>query len=67
MGRAALAAKDAARAEQTWMKLLELDPRSDIAAQAHFGLAELYRDAGKSSEAEREMSAYRELKAPQGN
>ena len=55
-------AKDTARAEQAWMRLLAIDQKSDFAAQAHFGLAALYRNAGKTAEADREMALYQELK-----
>jgi Tfp pilus assembly protein PilF len=61
LGRAMFAADDAAGAEKSWMKLLEIDRSGEFAAQAHLGLATLYRRAGKSPEAEREMAAYQQL------
>ena len=62
LGRAAFAAQDAARAEASWIKLLGLDKGSGLAASAHLGLSALYRQAGRSLEANREMAAYEELK-----
>ena len=62
LGRAALAAQDAARAEASWTKLLGVDKSSGLAASAHLGLSALYRQAGRSLEANREMAAYEELK-----
>jgi tetratricopeptide (TPR) repeat protein len=62
LGRAAFAARDAARAEAVWTKLLGIDNKSGLAASAHLGLSMLYRRAGKSQEADREMAAYEKLK-----
>ena len=62
LGRAAFAAQDAARAEASWTKLLGIDNKSGLAASAHLGLAALYRHAGRSLEANREMAAYEQLK-----
>ena len=62
LGQAAFAAKDNARAEQAWRKVLELDEKSGLAARAHRGLAELYRNTGNAAEADREQAAYQKLK-----
>jgi tetratricopeptide (TPR) repeat protein len=62
LGKAASAANDAARAEASWIKLLGIDKESDLAASAHLGLAELYRRAGRSQDAAREMAAYERLR-----
>lgn len=62
LGNAALAANDSASAEASWVKLLALDQKSELATQAHFALAALYRKAGKSAEADLQMAAYRQLK-----
>ncbi len=62
LGKAALAAKDNAKAEKCWLQLLNVDQKSDFAAQAHFALAGLYKDAGKNAEADREMAAYQNLR-----
>jgi tetratricopeptide (TPR) repeat protein len=62
LGRAEFAAGDAARAEASWTKLLGIDKKSDLAASAHLELSKLYRHAGRSPEADREMAAYERLK-----
>jgi tetratricopeptide (TPR) repeat protein len=62
LGRASLAADDAAQAEQSWTKLLGIESSGEFAAQAHFGLAAMYRNAGKLAEAQRETNAYEQLK-----
>ena len=62
LGRASFAVNDAARAEASWIKLLGIDRESDLAASAHHGLAELYRRAGRSQAADREMAAYEQLR-----
>jgi tetratricopeptide (TPR) repeat protein len=66
LGQGAMAGNDAARAEEAWKKLLEIDSRSDLAAAAHSGLAEIYRQAGRIAEAERETAAYAQLKGGGG-
>jgi tetratricopeptide (TPR) repeat protein len=62
LGRAAFASLDSARAEAVWTKLLGIDKKSGFAAAAHQGLSALYRQAGKTKEADREMAAYEQLK-----
>ena len=62
LGRAAFAAQDAARAEASWTRLLGIDKSSGLAASAHQGLSALYRQAGRSLEANRETTAYEQLK-----
>ena len=61
LGRAELAAHDAARAEASWKKLLGIDQKSDLAASAHLELSKLYRRSGRTPEADREMAAYEQL------
>ncbi len=48
-------------AQAAWTKLLSLENSGSLAAQAHFGLAALYRKQGKSAEAAREMEEYKRL------
>ena len=62
LGKAAFAAQDAARAEASWTRLLGIDHKTGLAASAHLGLYELYRQSGKLLEANREMAAYEQLK-----
>jgi len=61
LGEAAVALKDTGRAEQSWKSLLAIDSQSAVAARAHFGLAAIYREAGKTSQADSEMAAYQKL------
>jgi tetratricopeptide (TPR) repeat protein len=61
LGKAQSLSADTANAEQSWKRVIELEKTSDLAAQAHFGLAALYRKQGKQTEAAREMSEYQSL------
>lgn len=61
LGKAAALEGDGAGAEKAWMKLLSVEKQSALAAQAHFGLAGLYRKQGKTAEAQREMKAFQDL------
>lgn len=62
LGKAALVTGDLTRAETSWTKVLDIDKRGDLAAQAHMELANMYRKAGKTTEADREMKDYEKLK-----
>ena len=62
LGKAKSLTEDTSGAEKTWRRVVELDQQSDLAAQAHFGLATLYRKQGKQAEAAREMRDYESLK-----
>jgi tetratricopeptide (TPR) repeat protein len=61
LGKAALLENDAAAAEKEWTKLLSIEKESTLAAQAHFGLAGLYRKQGKTAAAQREMQEFQRL------
>ena len=61
LGKAASLQGDLTRAQASWTQVLALEKDSALAAQAHFGLAGIYRKQGKTSEAEREMSEFRRL------
>jgi tetratricopeptide (TPR) repeat protein len=61
LGKAASLEGDAAAAEKAWTKLLAIEKQSSLAAQAHFGLAGLYRKQGKTAEAQREMQEFQSL------
>jgi tetratricopeptide (TPR) repeat protein len=63
LGKAALLEGDASVAEKSWTKLLEIEKESALAAQAHFGLATLYRKQGNTAASEREMQEFRRLQA----
>jgi tetratricopeptide (TPR) repeat protein len=62
LGKAASMEGDAAAAEKAWTKLLSIEQQSSLAAQAHFGLAGLYRKEGKTAEAQHEMQEFERLK-----
>lgn len=64
LGKAASLDGDAAAAETAWREVIGSEGESELAAQAHFGLAGLYRKQGKSEESAREMQEYRRLQKP---
>jgi tetratricopeptide (TPR) repeat protein len=61
LGKAASLEGDAAAAEKAWIKLLSIEKQTSLAAQAHFGLAGLYRKQGKTAEAQHEMQEFQSL------
>ncbi len=61
LGKAASLEGDAAAAEKEWTKLLSIEKETSLAAQAHFGLASLYRKQGKTAAAQREMQEFQRL------
>jgi tetratricopeptide (TPR) repeat protein len=61
LGKAASLDGDFGAAERAWTRLLAIEKQSPLAAQAHFGLANLYRKQGKQAAAQREMEEYRKL------
>jgi tetratricopeptide (TPR) repeat protein len=61
LGKAASLEGDAAAAEKAWTKLLSIEKESSLAAQAHFGLAALYRKQGKTEAAQHEMREFQSL------
>jgi tetratricopeptide (TPR) repeat protein len=61
LGKAASLEGDATAAEKAWTKLLSIEKQSSLAAQAHFGLAGLYRKQGKTAEAQHEMHEFESL------
>jgi len=61
LGKAASLEGDAAAAEKEWIRLLALEKESPLAAQAHFGLASLYRKQGKADAAKHEMQEFQRL------
>ncbi len=61
LGKAASLEGDTAAAEKFWTKLLSLEKQSALAAQAHFGLAGIYRKQGKTAEAKHEMQEFQSL------
>jgi tetratricopeptide (TPR) repeat protein len=61
LGKAASLDGDNGTAEKAWLRLLEIEKQSSLAAQAHFGLAALYRKQGNPAKAQSEMEAFRKL------
>jgi tetratricopeptide (TPR) repeat protein len=61
LGKAAALDGDAAASEKAWISLLNIEKEGPIAAQAHFGLAGLYRKQGKTAEAEQQMQEFQRL------
>jgi tetratricopeptide (TPR) repeat protein len=61
LGKAASLDGDAPAAEKAWTKLLSIEQQSSLAAQAHFGLAGIYRKQGKTAEAQHEMHEFENL------
>jgi tetratricopeptide (TPR) repeat protein len=61
LGKAASLEGDTAAAEKEWTKLLSLEKETSLAAQAHFGLATLYRKQGKTAAAQHEMQEFQRL------
>lgn len=65
LGKAASMDGDADAAVTAWTKLLSIEKQSSLAAQAHFGLAGIYRKQGKTAEAKTEMQEFEKLQAGQ--
>jgi tetratricopeptide (TPR) repeat protein len=66
LGKAAALDGDAATAEKAWRKLLGIEKDTSLAAQAHFGLAGLYRKQGKAAQAQQEMQEFQKLQSTIG-
>ncbi len=66
LGKAALLDGDGSTAEQSWLKVVELEKDTSLAAQSHFGLAGLYRKQGKTAQAQREMREFQKLQSTIG-
>lgn len=63
LGKAASLDDDAAVAEKAWTRVIALEKETTLAAQAHFGLAGLYRKQGKSAQAQHEMQEFQRLQS----
>jgi tetratricopeptide (TPR) repeat protein len=66
LGKAALLGGDGSTAEQSWLKVVELEKDTALAAQSHFGLAGLYRKQGKIAPAQHEMQEFQKLQGTIG-
>jgi tetratricopeptide (TPR) repeat protein len=65
LGKAASLDNDAATAQKAWADMLNIEKEGPLAAQAHFGLAALYRKRGNAAQAEREMQEFQRLQGTQ--
>lgn len=63
-GKAASLDGDKAAAEKAWLAALEADKDGPFAAQAHFGLAGVYRESGQREKAEAELKEFQRLQKP---
>ena len=61
LGKASSLENNFTAAEKAWMSLLGIEKDGSLAAQAHFGLANLYRKQGKTAEAAKQMLEYQRL------
>ena len=61
LGKAASLDGEAATAEKSWTRVIELEKGTSLAAQAHFGLAGVYRKQGKTAQAQHEMQEFQRL------
>jgi len=66
LGKAASLAGDGVKAEQAWLQVTSLEKNTSLAAQAHFGLANLYRKQGKTAAAQHEMQEFQMLQSAIG-
>jgi tetratricopeptide (TPR) repeat protein len=63
VGKAAAMDGDDTMAQKSWEHVLTLEQSTPLAAQAHFGLAGIYRKQGKTTDADREMEEFRKLQS----
>ena len=63
LGKALTASGDAASAEPLLQKALSKVQAGDLAASAHFQLANIYYKLGRAADADRETKAFRQLRA----
>jgi tetratricopeptide (TPR) repeat protein len=61
LGKASAIDGDDSTAEKAWTSLLSIEKDSSLAAQAHFGLATLYRKQGKTADAAEHMREFQRL------
>jgi tetratricopeptide (TPR) repeat protein len=61
LGKAESLDNDPASAQKTWKEMLAIEKDGPLAAQAHFGLASLYRKQGNLAIADHEMQEFHRL------
>ena len=62
LGKALNASGDAKSAEPYLRQVLVVEQRTSLAESAHFQLSQVYRKLGRSSDADREMKLFQELR-----
>ncbi len=67
LGKAAAMDGDDGLAQKSWEHLLRVEKDTELAAQAHFGLAGIYRKQGKTADADRETEEFRKLQGNTGH
>jgi len=67
LGKAAAMDGDDGLAQKCWAHVLRLEKDTELAAQAHFGLAGIYRKQGKAADADHEMAEFRKLQSSAGH
>ena len=63
LGKAASLTGDKVAAEKAWLDVTGVDNNSAVVAQAHFGLASLYRERGDAVKADAEMKEFQRLRS----
>jgi protein O-GlcNAc transferase len=66
LGKAASLSNEPSVAEKSWLHLLTIETNTSLAAQAHFGLASLYRKQGKLTQSQHEMQEFQKLQSTIG-
>jgi tetratricopeptide (TPR) repeat protein len=66
LGKAASLAGENTVAERSWLKVIELEKNTSIAAQAFFALAGLHRKQGKLTQSQQEMQQFQKLQSTIG-
>lgn len=66
LGKAEATTGNYEAAEKALKRVIELEKTGDLAAQAHFALAGIYRKQGKAEDAARETRLFQQAKQPQG-
>ena len=64
LGKAASLEGDKVAGEKAWLAVIEIEKDGPLAAQAHFGLASIYRERGDYAKADAEMKEFQRLQKP---
>lgn len=63
LGKAESMVGDHLAAEKDWNHVLALEPTGQLASQAHYGLATLYRKQGRNEDAKRQMKLFEDSRS----